>query len=379
MARSDIPLIIHVIHRLGVGGLENGLVNLINNMQKDRYRHAIVCLQGYSDFSRRLKRDNVAIYDIAQQDGHDFGAYLRLYRLFRKLRPAIVHTRNLSALESQVVAALAGVRARVHGEHGRDSYDLYGKNWKYNLLRKLVRPFVSHYIAVSLDLQHWLTETIGVAPERVSQIYNGVDNVRFHPSELAVSGPENFFRADSIVIGSVGRMAAVKDYPNLVRAFLRLLELAPELRDKLRLLIVGDGESRAACLEMLKQQGAEQLAWLPGERADIPELMAAMTIFVLPSLGEGISNTLLEAMATGLPVIATNVGGNPELVREGATGLLVPPAHTDAMAQALLNYAQNSELRQRHGQAARAIIDGEFSMDAMVRGYLSVYDLVLKG
>lgn len=377
--RHTPPLIVHVIHRLGIGGLENGLVNLINHMPPDRYRHAIVCLQGYSDFAKRLSRQDVGIYDIAKRDGHDLGAYLRLYRMFRTLRPDIVHTRNLSALESQVIAMLAGVRARVHGVHGRDTYDLYGQNRKYNLLRKLVRPLVGHYIAVSRDLADWLVTTIGAAPERVSHIYNGVDSVRFHPGDNAepVAAPAGFFAPGSIVIGSVGRMAAVKDYPTLARAFLRLLELAPELRARLRLVIVGDGESRAACLQLLEQHGATALAWLPGERADIPQLMAAMDIFVLPSLGEGISNTILEAMASGLPVVATAVGGNPELVQPGVTGAMVSAADPEAMAQALLSYARDAALRNRHGQAARAVIDGGFSMDAMTRGYLSVYDRVL--
>ncbi len=377
---TDIPLIVHVIHRLGVGGLENGVVNLINHMPADRYRHAIVCLQGYTDFRKRLKQDNVEIYDMAKQDGHDLGLYVRLFRIFRQLRPAIVHTRNLSALEVQVVAALAGVRGRVHGEHGRDIYDLYGKNKKYNLLRKLIRPFVGHYIAVSKDLQNWLMDTVGVMRDKASQIYNGVDNIRFCPSHAPREylGPPGFFHDDNIIIGSVGRMVAVKDYPNLVQAFLILLELAPALRNRLRLLIVGDGEARTTCLQLLDQQGAGQLAWLPGERADIPELMAAMDIFVLPSLGEGISNTILEAMATGLPVIATRVGGNLELVHEGTTGFLVPPADPDAMAHALLNYVRDADQRHAHGHAARTIIDRQFSLDAMVQGYLSVYGRILK-
>lgn len=377
---TDIPLIVHVIHRFGVGGLENGVVNLINHMPADRYRHAIVCLQGYTDFRKRLKQDNVEIYDMAKQDGHDLGLYVRLFRIFRQLRPAIVHTRNLSALEIQVVAALAGVHGRVHGEHGRDIYDLYGKNKKYNLLRKLIRPFVGHYIAVSKDLQSWLMDTVGVMRDKASQIYNGVDNIRFRPSHAPREylGPPGFFHDDNIIIGSVGRMVAVKDYPNLVQAFLILLELAPALRNRMRLLIVGDGESRATCLQLLDQQGAGQLAWLPGERANIPELMAAMDIFVLPSLGEGISNTILEAMATGLPVIATRVGGNLELVHEGATGFLVPPADPDAMAQALLNYVRDADQRHAHGRAARTIIDRQFSLDAMVEGYLSVYGRILK-
>src|SRR5665647_460550 len=194
---TDIPLIVHVIHRFDVGGLENGVVNLINHMPADRYRHAIVCLQGYTDFRKRLKQDNVEIYDMAKHDGHDFGLYVRLFRIFRQLRPAIVHTRNLSALESQVVAALAGVRSRVHGEHGRDIYELHGKNWKYKLLRKLVRPLVGHYIAVSKDLRNWLINTVGVAPNNVSQIYNGVDNIRFNPAQTQhiSSAPPGFFSA----------------------------------------------------------------------------------------------------------------------------------------------------------------------------------------
>jgi sugar transferase (PEP-CTERM/EpsH1 system associated) len=376
--QSDIPLIVHVIHRLSVGGLENGLINLINKMPEDRYRHAIVCLQGYTDFSKRLKRTDIEIIDVKKKAGHDFCAYLRLYRIFRQLRPAIVHTRNLSALESQFIATLAGVPARVHGEHGRDSYDLFGKNVKYRLLRRLMRTFVSHYITVSCDLKNWLIQTIGVPAERISQIYNGVDSTKFHPLQTARKnlGPAEFHQPDSIVFGSVGRMVAVKDFQTLTRAFLRLLELAPERREELRLLIAGDGECRENCMELLRQHGAEKLAWLPGSCTNIPDLLNLMNVFILPSLGEGISNTILEAMASGLPVIATDVGGNPELVCPGVTGTLVPCANPEIMAQAMLKYVQQPELRQRHGRAARAIIDQQYSLDSMVSGYLSVYDRV---
>jgi sugar transferase (PEP-CTERM/EpsH1 system associated) len=349
-------------------------------MPEERYRHAIVCLQGYTDFRKRLQRKNVAIHDMAKRDGHDPRVYWRLFRIFRQLRPAIVHTRNLSAMEVQAIAALAGVPGRVHGEHGRDTYDLHGRNRKYNLLRRLVRPYIGHYIAVSKDLQNWLMSAVGVKRGNISQIYNGVDSIRFRPAQTprAQLGPPGFFDENNIVIGSVGRMAAVKDYPNLVQAFLKLLHQEPALRDRLRLLIVGGGEARDTCLRVMNQHGVGQLAWLPGERSDIPELMAAMDIFVLPSLGEGISNTILEAMATGLPVIATRVGGNPELVQEGVTGLLVPPADPDALAQTLLEYVRDADRRHAHGRAAREIIDRQFSIPAMVQGYLSVYDRMPK-
>ena len=224
----------------------------------------------------------------------------------------------------------AGIRARIHGEHGRDVFDLHGKNRKYNLLRKLARPVVGHYIAVSRDLEQWLIDTVGVPPQRVSQIYNGVDSTRFHPREGARNiGPAGFADETAFVIGSVGRMAEVKDYPNLVRAFIRLLEIEPAARQRARLVIIGEGMSRETCLNLLREANAAQLAWLPGERTDVAELMRNMDLFVLPSLGEGISNTILEAMSCGLPIVATRVGGNPELVEEAHTGALVPVSDTE--------------------------------------------------
>lgn len=373
------PLIVHVIYSLGVGGLENGLVNLINHIPPDRYRHAIVCLKGYSDFHKRITREGVEIVALDKQEGYDFNLYIRLYDALKQLKPDIVHTRNLAAMEGQVIAALAGIGARVHSEHGRDMVDLHGKNQKYNLLRKAIRPFVRRYIALSKDLENWLIETVGVPPGRVNQIYNGVDSLNFHPRNgiRADIGPKGFFSEDAFVIGSVGRMAAVKDYPSLVRAFLMVLEKEPASRKRLRLLIVGDGLSRQQCLDMLREAGAEALAWLPGERSDIPELMRAMDLFALPSLGEGISNTILEAMASGLPVVATRVGGNVELVKEALTGKLVPPGEPVSMATAISEYYKNPELLRSHGKAARQEIEAHFSMDAMVRGYLGVYDAVL--
>lgn len=373
------PLIAHVVAHFGVGGLENGMINLLNSMPRERYRHAIVCLDGHTDFRQRLQRDDVQFYALDKQPGHDLGLYRRLFRLLRELRPDLVHTRNLSALEGQFVAAAAGVRARVHGEHGRDVFDLHGKNRKYNLLRKLARPLVGQYIAVSKDLAAWLQSTVGVAPARVTQIYNGVDSVRFHPRQGARApiGPEGFATGDELLIGSVGRMAHVKDFPTLVRAFLRLLADQPELRERLRLVIVGDGVSRAECLDLLHAADAGHLAWLPGERADVAEIMRALDVFVLPSLGEGISNTILEAMASGLPVVATAVGGNPELVAPELTGKLVPAGDPAAMAHALLGYVRDSAEVQSHGRAAREKIETSFSMEAMVASYLGVYDRVL--
>jgi sugar transferase (PEP-CTERM/EpsH1 system associated) len=376
---SRPPLIAHVIQRLATGGLENGLVNLINHMPEDRYRHAIICLADTTDYSRRIRKKDVAVFALDQRQGHDFGVHRRLLKLLRRLRPAVVHTRNLAALEFQVIAALAGVPGRVHGEHGRDMYDLDGTNRKYNLLRKIVRPFVQHYTAVSVDLAQWLIDRIGIRPERVTQIYTGVDAEKFRPRKgsRAQCAPAGFVTSNSLLVGTVGRMEPVKDQLTLVRAFIHLVQTSDEARKRLRLVMIGDGSLRSAAIELLRNAQMEDLAWLPGERDDVPELMRSMDLFVLPSLTEGISNTILEAMATGLPVVATRVGGNPELVEAGNTGELVPHDDPLAMAGAIDSFLRAPEKGFNHGKRGRNIVETKFSMQAMVTGYLKTYDALL--
>ena len=175
------PLIVHLIHSLDVGGLENGLINLINQMPPERYRHAIVCLKDFSNFHQRIRVEGVEIIALHKREGKDWPHYLRLYRTLKRLHPALIHTRNLASIEGQLLALAAGIKLRVHSEHGRDWADVDGKNYKSRCLRRLLRPLVGHFIAVSRDLQRWLIDSIGAPPARVTQINNGVDSLQFHP------------------------------------------------------------------------------------------------------------------------------------------------------------------------------------------------------
>jgi sugar transferase (PEP-CTERM/EpsH1 system associated) len=375
------PLIVHVVQRFAIGGMENGLVNLINHMPEERYRHAILCLNTATEFKNRICSKEVPIIELGQTPGHDFAVHWRFWKTLRKLKPDIVHTRNLPALEFQSIAMSAGVKGRIHGEHGRDVYDLDGLNRKYNALRKAMRPFVQHYTAVSKDLEDWLVHTIGIKGQRVTQIYSGVRADTFHPRRgpRNLIGPDGFMPEDSFVVGTVGRMEGVKDQLTLVRAFVHLLKTDSGARQRARLVMIGDGSLRRPAMDLLRSAGLEDLAWLPGERDDIPELMRAMDLFVLPSLREGISNTILEAMATGLPVAATRVGGNPELITENRTGTMIAPSDPIAMSDVILSYLREPNKGAAHGRNGRHRIEPNFTMDAMVDGYLNVYDSVLLG
>ncbi len=336
------PLIAHVMYRFDVGGLENGIVNLINHMPRDAYRHVVIALTEITDFRRRIVRDDVQFIALNKHPGHALWMYPRLFRLFRELRPHIVHTRNLAALELAVPAWAAGVAFRIHGEHGRDVGDLDGSNKKFQWVRRLYRPFVTYYIALSHDLAHYLTDRVGVGRNKVCQIYNGVDAQRFYPADRrqAMTGCP-FDDSDLWLVGTVGRMQTVKNQTDLARAFIEVLRLVPALRKRLRLVMIGDGSLRQPVQALLEEAGCADLAWLPGERGDVPDVLRGLDCFVLPSLAEGVSNTILEAMACGLPVIATDVGGNSELVDDGSTGILVPPGNVPALAAAIAGLADD--------------------------------------
>ncbi len=372
------PLVAHVIHRFDTGGLENGIVNLINHMPADAYRHAVIALTDITDFKNRIQRPDVQFFALNKQPGHVLWIYPQLYRLFRQLKPAIVHTRNLAALEATVPAWAARVPARIHGEHGRDVGDFDGTNKKCQWIRRIYSPFVKHYIALSQDLAHYLTHSVGIGAKRVTQIYNGVDTSRFHPSSQRQDIPGSpFNKAGLWLVGTAGRMQTVKNQTNLARAFVQAINAEPRLRERLRLVMVGDGPLRNESLAILESAGLAELAWLPGERKDIPDVMRGLDCFVLPSLGEGISNTILEAMASGLPVIATAVGGNPELVDDARTGHLVPAADPGALARAIIALALTPEKARAMGNAGRKRIEAQFSITAMIDSYQQIYDRLL--
>ena len=371
---DERPLVLHVMYRFDTGGLENGVVNLINHMPAKDYRHAIVALTEVTDFRKRLQRDDVECFALNKPPGQGFWLYPKLYRLFRTLRPAIVHSRNLAALEVQLPAWAARVPVRIHGEHGRDVGDLDGRNRAYQRVRRFYKPFVSHYIALSRDLGEYLTGPVGVPPARVSPFVNGVDTQRFQRQHAEPIPGCPFDPAVHWLIGTVGRMAPVKDQLMLTRAFIAMISAAPELRERARLVLVGDGPLRAQCQALIDEAGLSALTWLPGERTDVPAVMRGLHVFALPSLAEGISNTILEAMASGLPVVATEVGGNADLVTRDESGLLVPAAAPEAMAAALLALARDPARAAAMGEAGRARVERDFSMRAMVARYQGLYD-----
>ncbi len=360
------PLVVHLIYRLDFGGLETLLVECVNRMPPEKYRHAIVCLTGYTGFISRITTPGVGIFALDKPPGHAPLTHVKLWKLLRQLRPTVLHTYNFAALEYNFIAALAGVPVRVHAEHGRDALDPQGLNRKHNLLRSLLIPVIDCYIPVSRDLQRWLCEIVGIPDRKNLLINNGVDTDAFRPN-AARAGRE-------FVIGTVGRVQDVKNHAGLVDAFIHLRTMLPEHASRLRLVIIGDGPLLPLLKAKVDAAGLRENVWMPGARNDIAQLMQGFSVFALSSIAEGTPVTLLEAMSCGLPVIATRVGGIPDTIVDNATGKLVPAEDPAAMAEALAVYLKMPELIEKHGTAARERAERHYSITSMVSAYTDLYD-----
>lgn len=395
---QDAPLVVHLLYRLDFGGLETVLAECVNRMPAGTYRHAIVCLSDYTAFSEKITRPGVQIIALHKAPGLGLGTHVKLFKLLRTLRPAILHTYNVSAVEYALTATLAGVPVRIHAEHGRDLSDINGTNRKHALLRRLMVPFVDCFVPVSHDLRRWLTEVIGVPDTKNRLINNGVDTARFSPAtrfdrSAADAGAQTAAGADGSTttvagvqaqndtdarpvfsIGTVGRVQDIKNHKGLVETFLRLRELLPDQRGRMTLTIVGDGPLMQALQTQVAASGAADAIRLTGARSDVAELMRGFSVFTLPSFNEGTPITLLEAMSCGLPVVASRVGGIPEVVREQVSGMLLAPTDHDGMARALAAYASDPALARRHGAAARQTVEQTYSIDAMLAAYMALYD-----
>ena len=360
MTRPAEPIrVCHVLLSLRPGGLENGVVNVINGLDRTEFVSSVCCLQEKGVFAGRITDTRCEILEFGLRPGTDFSLPRRLMRAFRKLRPDIVHTRNAESFYYGAAAAkLAGIPV-VHSEHGR----VFPEKWHRALVQRLMLKNIAGAFAVSRELAHAMVTQIGVRPGRFTVIYNGVDTQRF------VARATTSRRASGeVVIGTVGRLVAVKNYGLLLRA---VAELPRELPWTLR--FIGDGPERERLCALAQQLGVGERVQFLGHREDVAQLLGGLDIFVLPSLSEGMSNTLLEAMAAGVAVVASDVGGNPEIIESDRSGMLFACGDVDGAARKIQALVADSALRARLAAAGIDRVQSTFSMSAMLDQYQNLY------
>ncbi len=342
-----------------MGGMEKLLVEFARFADRERFELAFISLQERGTLAAEIEDLQWPVFALDKRPGFKPGVVLSLARRLRQLRPSVVHTHNTAAfLYGAVAARLAGVPRIVHTQHGQRYWASNRETWAFRLLSKLAFRVIS----VSQDaLQRSIAD--GIAADRARVIRNGVDLARF-----AYTGP---YPAGPAVL--VARLSPEKDVATLIRAMGHARDLWGSQEPRLALEVIGDGAERAELESLSRCSGLQDMIHFLGERRDIPARLARASMFILPSLTEGVSLTLLEAMARGLPVVATRVGGNLEVVVDGKTGILVPPRDPAALAAAMVRLAQNPQLGQEMGRCGRERVEREFSIQEMVRQYEQEY------
>ncbi|MDC8830325.1 glycosyltransferase [Alteromonas gilva] len=357
--------IIHVVHRLDIGGLERVLLNCVNTMPATEFEHRIITLTGHSAEFAALLQHHIEVISLNKRDGNDWRIFKRFYNEIKRFKPDCVHSYNLATIELQGVAWFAGVKLRIHAEHGRDIVDPDGTNTKYRLMRKVLAKFIHRIVAVSEDLHSWLRDDVHIASSKLRLIVNGIDTAHFSP----LSTPRH---RNTFVFGHVGRLAQIKNQALLINAFYAATQRSPEFAEGCVLKIVGGGE----CLESLAQliddlQLAEKVV-LAGPKLDIKAEYDGMDIFVMSSLAEGIPMTLLESMSCGVPPVVTRVGGIPEVVN-AQCGRLYDSGNTQQLADIMVDLFSHRSQVSALGDKARDTIVAQYSEKSMVEAYIRLY------
>lgn len=349
-------LILHVVLQLDTGGMEKLLVEFARHADRDRFDLRFVSLTGLGRMAGELQSLGWPVEALTTPPGFRPGLVLRLAWLFRQRRPDVVHIHNTKPLiYAGPAAKLAGIRQVIYTRHGQRHNSTRGQDFLFRLTARSAR----HLVCVSEDSVR-LSIRGGLPAQRIHCIWNGID-----VDEFSYSGP----RADGPVV-CVGRLSPEKNVENLIRAAAISVRQRPELRFD----IAGDGPCMWSLRALTKELGLTKNVRFLGDVGDVASLLGTASLFVLPSFTEGISLTLLEAMARGLPVAATRVGGNAEVVAENETGLLVPSADPPALASAILELAGDFSRSRAMGLAGRSRVERFFDVRLMVRRYESLYE-----
>ncbi|MEN6474581.1 MAG: glycosyltransferase [Syntrophaceae bacterium] len=359
--------VMHVLESLEIGGLENGVVNIANNIDAGRFETVICCIRREGPLKMCLK-PQVKVICLNKKPGFDPMTALTVARLCRQEKISVMHTHGWAAgLYCGVIGArMAGVPAILNGEHGV----FYLDKKRRLIAQKLLFSLTHTIVPVSLDLKKDIIRHLGTDPAKIVPIMNGVDTDQYKPDDAARRmWRKHFAFSDSdVVIGTVGRLVPIKDYATLLHAGARIIQKQPATK----LVFIGDGQQRDELVQLAASLGITVNVRFMGARNNVSELLNMLDVFALTSIDEGLSNSILEAMSTGKPVVATSVGDNSEIVIEGKTGFLVPVGCVEALTEALLKCTDISTAKHM-GAAARQYIEDNFSLQRMIRNYENLY------
>ena len=370
---DDVPqTVVHIVLTMESGGLETVVYDLCNSTDRTHFRPEILCLQRYDvRYLERLAENDIPVTLMKKHFKLDIGYFFRVARFLRQRHTRIVHAHSGCFFYAALFALLARCHRMVYTAHGLPVLNRLQDKIEDNL----AGLFCQRVLAVSDEVAACLKKRMPLIAGKIECLTNGIDTYRFRPfndPEAKVVTRTRFsLPADALLFGSVGRLAPEKNYQLLLRAFAQFQQQLPEL--KKHLVFIGDGLQRRE-LEILRGElGLDAQVTFLGNQCQVEHIMPMLDVFVLSSLTEGTSISLLEAQSCGVPAVATDVGGNGNVIITGLTGLLSPSGDVDAMADRFICLATQPWLRDELGKGARQRVVEDFSLQKMVNKYAKVY------
>lgn len=372
---NGIPTICQVLHSLTVGGAEVLAARIARRLQ-GRYRFVFACLDQLGTLGEQLRREGFPVDVVERRPGTDLGCMRRLAGFWRREGVSLVHAHQYTPF-FYALAARAWRRSPpvLFTEHGR-WYPDYPRR-KRILFNRLMLRTTDRVVGVGEAVRQALIRNEGIRADRVQVIHNGVDAAAFNGrlADCAAVRGEIGLHRDDLVILQVARLDHLKDHPTAVRTMERVVR-----QDcRARLVLVGEGAELERIQREIRARRMEGFVRLLGLRTDVARLLHAADLFLLTSISEGIPVTIIEAMAAGLAVVATDVGGVGEIVQAGRTGLLAPPQNDSELADAIVRLARDPALRRQMGEEGRRRAQEIFSEERMHSSYQAVYEEMLRG
>lgn len=357
-----------ITHDLAIGGLQQVVVNLCKTIDRNLFDIEVLCLRGLGEFAAEIKSLGIPVTLLPQKErGTDYFSFLKVARILNEKRIEVIHTHNTQPfIDGAIGGLLAGVKTMIHTDHARNFPD----KRRYMFAEWLVSHWVYRVVGVSNHTSKNLIKYERISPKKIVTIINGIVGERYRRyidretkrDELGIAG-------SGPIIGLGARLTKQKGLTYLLQAMVAVIAAHPQAN----LVIAGDGPCREDLQRETEGLGIGQRVRFVGPRTDMPELIQLFDVYALPSLWEGLPIVLLEAMAAGCPIVATDVGGNSVAVKDGYNGYLVPARDPGALSEALIRLLAEAGLRRQLGKNGQTLFEKEFSAKEMTRKYEALY------
>jgi len=360
--------ILQITHDLAIGGLQKVVVNICRAIDRDKFDVSVLCLRDIGAFAPELESLGIRVLYIPQKEnGTDYFSFLKVARILKEEKFDVIHTHNTQPfIDGTIGAVLAGVKTIIHTDHAR----VFPDKRRYMFAEWLMSKFAYKVVGVSEHTSSNLIKYEKISSKKVITIPNGVDGSVYNVNVDKVKKKKEIgIEGDGPVIGLGVRLAKQKGINYLLQAMPEIIKNYPNIT----LVIAGSGEIENDLKNEAVNLGIQENTIFAGPRLDMPELLKIFDLYILPSLWEGLPMVLIESMAAGCPVVATNVGGNYMAIEHGKNGSLIEPKNPALLSSEIIKLLQDNELRERYVRKGYETFKSKFSVKIMTEKYQNLY------